>query len=75
MAQISEVFCPTCRANVAMRISRSGFLQLNVLGRMGIYPWKCGACGCTFLSRHRGEKPGPRRQESRPGANYQQRGA
>jgi hypothetical protein len=37
-----------------MRVHREGFLQENVLGHFGIYPWKCGACGALFLYRSRG---------------------
>jgi len=49
-----EVECPTCKANVAMRINRDGFLQRRVLTLFGLYPWKCGACGAGFLYRSRG---------------------
>lgn len=45
-----------------MRISRTGFLQRRVLGALGIYPWKCGACGSVFLCANRG---GRERRESR----------
>jgi hypothetical protein len=37
-----------------MRINRNGFLQRSVLPWLGIYPWKCGACGSAFLWRRRG---------------------
>jgi len=49
-----EVVCPTCSGNVAMRINRIGFWQKHVLARFGLYPWKCGACGSSFVYRHRG---------------------
>ena len=75
MAQVSDVVCPTCHAAAAMRISRSGFLQVNVLGRLGIYPWKCGACGATFLSRKRRRKVDPRLDEGDPGKGQQERRA
>jgi len=58
-----------------MRIGRSGFLQVNVLGHLGIYPWKCGACGSTFLLRNRKRKSDPRRDESDPGTGQQERRA
>lgn len=45
-----------------MRVHRNGFLQRNVLGHFGIYPWKCGACGSLFLYRSRGY----RTRRSRP---------
>ena len=48
------VICRRCGAGVAIRINRSGFLQRNVLGHFGLFPWKCGACGCVFLFRRRG---------------------
>jgi hypothetical protein len=52
-----KIACPKCKGCAAMRINRSGFLQRKVLGLVGIYPWKCGACGSVFLwpqrvSRH-----------------------
>ena len=37
-----------------MRVNRTGFLQQSVLSVFGIYPWKCGGCGSTFLFRRRG---------------------
>jgi hypothetical protein len=55
-----------------MRISRTGFLQQNVLGHFGIYPWKCGACGATFLSRRRKSKGDSSRGEGGPGEEQQQ---
>ncbi|MGA2898489.1 MAG: hypothetical protein ABSE27_12965 [Acidobacteriaceae bacterium] len=54
MAQSKEVKCPTCSDGATMRVHRNGFLQQNVLGHFGIYPWKCGACGSLFLFRSRG---------------------
>ena len=54
MKWTNEVTCPTCRAAVAMRVNRNGFLQRRVLGLFGVYPWKCGACGAAFLYRRRG---------------------
>lgn len=75
MTREIDVVCPTCSANVPMRVSRTGFFQLNILWRFGFYPWKCGACGVTFLSRARGTKP-PSRRKSDPGnAGSQQRRA
>jgi hypothetical protein len=47
-----------------MRVNRSGFLQRNVLGRLGLYPWKCGACGTLFLYRRRGHRTRSSRPES-----------
>jgi hypothetical protein len=61
MAHTSDVSCPTCGAAAGMRVNRTGFMQQSVLCHFGIYPWKCGACGVTFLSRNRGEKPHRRR--------------
>ena len=51
-----ESRCPACRSTSALRINRSGYLQQKVLGLFGIYPWKCGACGVSFLCRCRGYK-------------------
>lgn len=47
-----------------MRISRTGFLQRRVLSLLGIYPWKCGACGVTFLFPRRGQRRDHERQGS-----------
>ena len=49
-----EVACPTCKAASVVRINRRGVWQKLVMASIGIYPWKCGACGVTFLLRHRG---------------------
>ena len=54
MARSKEVKCPTCSDGAPMRINRKGFLQENVLGHFGIYPWKCSGCGSLFLYRSRG---------------------
>jgi len=54
MARSKEVKCPTCNDRAPMRVHRDGFLQRNVLGLFGIYPWKCCACGSLFLYRSRG---------------------
>ena len=54
MARSKEVKCPTCSDGAPMRVHRDGFLQRNVLGHFGIYPWKCGGCGSLFLYRSRG---------------------
>jgi predicted nucleic acid-binding Zn ribbon protein len=66
MIRSSQVICPTCNGNVAMRVNRVGFWQRHVLGYMGIYPWKCGACGSTFLYRRRGHGRESNQFESRP---------
>jgi len=73
MAHVSDVVCPTCSAAVAMRVSRTGFLQMNVLWHFGIYPWKCGACGSTFLSRNRKSNTDRRRNEGDPGNGQERR--
>ena len=75
MAREFDVVCPTCKGAVAMRISRTGFFQQNVLWRFGVYPWKCGACGATFLSKARGTKPPSRRKTDPGNAGSQQRQA
>lgn len=49
-----------------MRINRTGFWQSHILGFLGIYPWKCGACGATFLYRLRGHGTRARQSESEP---------
>jgi predicted RNA-binding Zn-ribbon protein involved in translation (DUF1610 family) len=51
--RMKPVTCPKCGSASAMRINRNGFLQRQVLGHFGIYPWKCGACGQNFLYRRR----------------------
>ncbi len=62
MARKNEVRCPTCSGDSVLRVHRNGFLQRSVLGHLGIYPWKCGACGTSFLFRSRGY----RARSSRP---------
>jgi DNA-directed RNA polymerase subunit RPC12/RpoP len=64
MAQTREVTCPACKAAVAMRVNRSGFMQRHVLGHLGFFPWKCGACGSMFLFRRRGFRTRSHRAES-----------
>ncbi len=54
MEPITPVICLKCGGGIAIRINRSGFWQCNVWGRLGYYPWKCGACGRVFLFRRRG---------------------
>jgi len=50
-ARSKEVKCPTCNDRAPMRVHRDGFLQRNVLGLFGIYPWKCCACGsCSCIA-------------------------
>jgi transposase-like protein len=56
MKWTTEVVCPICKSNSAMRINRNGFLQRRVLGIFGFYPWKCGSCGSVFLYRKRGQR-------------------
>jgi hypothetical protein len=51
------VVCRMCGESVAIRVNRNGFWQRNVLVLLGIYPWKCGACGSVFLFRRRGYRP------------------
>jgi hypothetical protein len=54
MIRSYQIKCPTCKGNVAMRVNRNGFMQRRVLTYFGYYPWKCGACGASFLYRSRG---------------------
>jgi|GEM_PF-6386052 len=42
-----------------MRVNRNGFLQKSLLVHLGIFPWKCGACGLLFLFRSRGYRVRP----------------
>ena len=74
MYKTKEVECPTCQECVAVRINREGFLQEKVLGRFGIYPWKCGACGTVFLFRKRGHS-GRKRHVSRTASDSSRRRA
>ncbi len=53
MRSKNEVVCPKCKRSVALRTNRASFLQRRVLNLLGIYPWKCGACGSDFLSPQR----------------------
>src|ERR1035437_6828348 len=70
MISAKEIACPTCDSTAATRIGRKGFWQRIVLASFGIYPWKCGACGVTFLFRNRGYRglpPGQVRSEDAAG--------
>jgi hypothetical protein len=57
MEDLDPVTCRKCGSGVAIRINRNGYLQRNVLGHFGFYPWKCGACGTVFLYHRRGDRP------------------
>jgi hypothetical protein len=63
MNATNEVICPTCKGTVAARVNRRGFLQNHILSLFGVYPWKCGGCGSTFLYKKRGERPRARGHE------------
>ncbi len=69
MESMDRVICRKCGGATSIRISRNGFLEKEVLSRLGIYPWKCGACGCTFLFRSRGLRPQRSRRSSGPDPN------
>jgi hypothetical protein len=69
MIRSHDVICPTCKAEVAIRINRNGFWQRHVLGFFGYYPWKCGACGVVFLYRRRGHGHRSSRSESSADGN------
>jgi hypothetical protein len=60
----NEIVCPKCKGTAALRISRIGFLQRRVLGLLGIFPWKCGACGEDFLWPRRGTRKRSNLQET-----------
>ncbi len=68
MDQNNPVACRSCGATAAIRVNRSGFLQRSVFSRLGLYPWKCGACGIVFLFRRRGHRPHSRRTLPGPSA-------
>jgi hypothetical protein len=61
---LNPVVCLKCGGGIAIRISRIGFWQQNVLSHFGYYPWKCGACGRVFLVRRRGERPRSKRSRT-----------
>ncbi len=76
MTHTSDVVCPTCGAAVAIRVNRTGFMQQSVLWHFGIYPWKCGACGATFMARsRRGKTPRRRHGDGSESAGQQERRA
>jgi transposase-like protein len=53
---MNDVVCPRCKAQSAMRINRTSFLERRIYPLFGYYPWKCGGCGSTFLYRFKGNK-------------------
>jgi hypothetical protein len=63
------VICLKCGGGVAIRINRSGFWQCKVLGHLGYYPWKCGACGRVFMVRRRSERPRSKKRRTERGQN------
>ncbi|HEV2644869.1 MAG TPA: hypothetical protein VGU46_00740 [Acidobacteriaceae bacterium] len=45
----TDATCPKCKRSAALRLNRTGFFERKVLRLLGIYPWKCGACGSSFF--------------------------
>jgi len=49
----AEVECPTCGSRRPHRMERRGFFQTKILPIFGYYPWLCGVCRTSFLTRKR----------------------
>lgn len=47
--------CRVCNHHEFHRARRHGFWQKRVLPLLGIYPWRCAACGKARLLRGRHE--------------------
>lgn len=45
--------CPRCEAIELRRQARAGFLQREVLSRLGYFPWECGQCRQVYLLKLR----------------------
>jgi ribosomal protein L37AE/L43A len=61
-------YCPHCHEIPLRRDARQGFWQVQVLTRLGYYPWECGQCRQVFHLRqravcyHRSSRSGAQRQ-------------
>jgi ribosomal protein L37AE/L43A len=45
--------CPHCESIPLRRQARFGFLQREVLSRLGYFPWECGQCREIFIRKLR----------------------
>ena len=52
----AEVECPMCGSRRPHRMERRCFFQVKVLPVFGYYPWLCGVCRTSFLTRKRYRK-------------------
>ena len=55
--------CPECGSDLPRRLERKGFMQTKIYPIFGYYPWVCGACKTTFLSRKRYRRKLKRKEE------------
>lgn len=58
--------CPHCESIELRRQARTGFLQRQLLSRLGYFPWECGQCRQIYLLKLRstGYRPIPKRGAS-----------
>jgi hypothetical protein len=54
--------CPKCGKGLMSRCKRHGWIERQVYGRLGLYPWQCGLCKERIMLKAREEtkdKPSP----------------
>ena len=50
----TKLRCPKCRRGQLGRVKRRGFLRVQILPLLGVYPWECLQCRREYLLRRRG---------------------
>jgi hypothetical protein len=66
MAAESFMQCPECHRGELRRTGRKGFLEQNLYGRFGYYPWRCPVCRHRMLVKNRGQRATDRTNTDRP---------
>ncbi len=54
--------CPKCNKGQLFRGKRHGWIERQLFGRLGLYPWRCSVCKERSLLKVReetNEKPSP----------------
>ena len=49
--------CPKCKLGVMFRVGREGFLENNVLTKLGRFPWMCSECKARVRLKRRRVPP------------------
>jgi hypothetical protein len=53
---MKKKICPSCRYGEFRRINRRGWIERDVLSRLGWFPWECVICRRKKLFRDEGLK-------------------